>query len=259
MQGRDEVAELAGAFNEMAARLQQLKILENDLRRRDRLSALGKVAVGIAHEVRNPLGIIKTSAEIVQKGKSVSATDARMLGHVVDEVRRIDQLIRDFLEFAKPQAPTLELLDLLSVIKRVQEFCGPEFERLNIRVNVSLDANPLPVLADANQIFQAVLNLVLNALDAMPLGGELGIRLERREGFALLSFSDTGRGISPEIQDRIFDPFFTTKQSGSGLGLAKVYAIMEAHHGRVECVSQGGRGATFSLLLPLQKTLDADA
>jgi signal transduction histidine kinase len=251
--GKDEIGELARVFNHMAERLGQLQRLETDLRRRDRLSALGEVAVGIAHEVRNPLGTIKTSAELVRKGNSLSASDAKLLGYVIDEVRRIDGLIEDFLSFTRPRAPALRLLSFATVIERVATLCEPELSRHDIRLSVENDSGNTLVEADEDHLFQACLNLLLNAIDAMGNGGSLTVRLYRRDDWLHIAFSDTGPGIPDEIADKIFNPFFTTKPHGTGLGLAKVFSIMESHHGRVDVLSQTGVGATFTLILPISK------
>lgn len=251
VQGGDEVAELAGAVNQLAVKLGQLHELEAQLRRRDRLSALGEVAVGIAHEVRNPLGIIKTSAELVQKKGNLPPADARLLGYVIDEVRRIDGLIKNFLAFARPAPPVLAKTRAIDVIERVTRFAQPELARHDIILKLEDAAGDAVVLADENQLYQACLNLILNAVDAMAAGGTLAISLRSQGPNLLIAFADTGHGISPELKERIFNPFFTTKELGTGLGLAKVFAFMESHGGGVECESTPGHGAIFTLTLPL--------
>jgi signal transduction histidine kinase len=249
--GNDEVAELAKAYNHMAERLGQLQAVESELRRRDRLSALGEVAVGIAHEVRNPLGIIKTSAELVRKRDNLPAADNKLLGYVIDEVRRIDSLIEEFMSFARPRAPIMRPLPFASVIERVATFCELELTGHDIHLDVIDHSGEAQVNADEDHLYQACLNLVLNAIDAMATGGTLTITLETRDGTLRAAFTDTGHGIPLEIQDKIYNPFFTTKPRGTGLGLAKVFSVMESHRGRVECASTVGQGTTFTLILPL--------
>lgn len=251
VQGSDEVAELAQAFNHMSERLSQLRTLEAELRRKDRLSALGEVAVGIAHEIRNPLGTIKTSSELVRKREGLSAGDIKLLGYVIDEVRRIDSLIDEFLSFARPTAPTLRRLPLAAVAQRVADFCAPELSSRNIALEVADDSEGAMINGDENHLFQATLNLVLNAGDAMPGGGTLKIRAWRDGDTARLSFEDTGDGIPPDLHEKIFDPFFTTKPHGTGLGLAKVFSVMENHGGVVDLVSAPGKGSRFTLSLPI--------
>jgi signal transduction histidine kinase len=251
--GDDEVADLATAFNRMTARLADLHMLEAQLRRRDRLSALGEVAVGIAHEVRNPLGVISTSAELVRKKGALAPADAKLLGYVIDEVRRINNLITEFLSFAKPTPPLLVPLKAIDVVKRVAEFCEPELGRQNVELAIIDDAPGAMVEGDQDQLYQAGLNLILNALDAMPDGGRLAIRLYRVEGQLRISFVDSGPGVPAELQERIFNPFFTTKPSGTGLGLAKSFSILESHGGRIEYADTPAGGAMFTLVLPLYR------
>jgi len=250
-QGNDEVTDLAVAFNRMAARLGDLHNLEAQLRRRDRLSALGEVAVGIAHEVRNPLGVISTSAELVKKRGELSPPDTKLLGYVIDEVRRINNLITEFLSFAKPNPPVLVALKVIEVVKRVAEFCEPELSRQNITLKIEDEAPGAVIEGDQDQLYQVSLNLILNAIDAMADGGRLVIRLFRTGDQLMIAFRDTGPGVPAGLQERVFNPFFTTKPNGTGLGLAKAYTILESHHGRIECSSPPGGGATFMLVLPL--------
>jgi two-component system, sporulation sensor kinase E len=249
--GRDEVAELAAAFNDMADRLAKARDLEAQLRRQQRLSALGEVAVGIAHEVRNPLGVIKTSAQLLQKRSNLPETDNRLLSHVADEVRRIDGLISEFLNFARPRPSVLRQIDPMTVVSRAAEFCAPEFDKRHVAFS-AIDRSPgTTVAADEDHLFQVFLNLFLNGVEAMPSGGNLRVMRERSGGEMRMLVTDTGTGIAPEIHDKIFNPFFTTKEHGSGLGLAKVFTIMESHRGRVEFDSAPGRGTTFTLIFPI--------
>lgn len=250
VEGRDEVAELAAAFNEMADRLAKSQELEAQLRRQQRLSALGEVAVGIAHEVRNPLGVIKTSAELLQKRGHLPETDVRLLGHVADEVRRIDHLIREFLNFAKPRPSVLHPLDPMEISRRAAEFCRAEFERHGITLTIEDKTEGARIAADEDHLYQVFLNLFLNAIEAMPNGGRLSVLRDRFDGETRITVADDGIGIPPEILDKIFNPFFTTKEHGSGLGLAKVFTIMESHGGRVEVLSSPEKGTSFALIFP---------
>jgi signal transduction histidine kinase len=260
IEGRDEVAELAVAFNDMAERLAHSQELEEQLRRQQRLTALGEVAVGIAHEVRNPLGVIKTSAQLLQKRGHLPETDSRLLSHVADEVRRIDALIGEFLAFARPRPSVLQRIDPLPVVRRAADFCGPEFEKHRVTLVIQDHAPDSAIAADEDHLFQVFLNLFLNAVEAMPNGGNIRVSRDCRGGEMRIAVSDTGAGIPEDIQDKIFNPFFTTKEHGSGLGLAKVFTIVESHRGRVEFSSAHGKGTTFTLAFPLKPgTPDDDA
>jgi len=253
VEGNDEVAELAEAFNGMSQRLEQLHELESQLRRRDRLSALGQVAAGIAHEVRNPLGIIRTSAELIRKRQRIAEGDLQLLENVIGEVRRIDQLITDFLAFVKPVSLIQLPLRTSDVITRVTRFCEPELIVRGVALEVVDEAPEAWVDGDADALYQAALNVVLNAIDAMPGGGKLLIGQRIVGKFLCLRFTDSGPGLPEAVRERVFDPFFTTKPQGTGLGLAKVLSVMEGHRGSVECRNETGGGATFEFILPLSR------
>lgn len=253
--GGDELAELSVTFNHMTERLRELQHLEAQLRRRDRLHTLGEVAMGLAHEIRNPLGIIKTATQLLHRRASLPAADMRHLEYVISEVTRINDLITEFLDFAKPSAPIRSIQPARQLLEDVLGFCAPELETHRVEAVIDERAPGATVYADARQLTQACLNLILNAIDAMPSGGRLTLSISRGQAdkgraVTMISVSDTGQGIEPEIIERIFNPFVTTKASGTGLGLAKVFSIMENHDGRVECVSESGAGATFNLYLP---------
>jgi two-component system, sporulation sensor kinase E len=253
--GGDELAELSVTFNHMTERLRQLQHLEAQLRRRDRLHTLGEVAMGLAHEIRNPLGIIKTATQLLHRRASLPETDMRHLEYVISEVTRINELITEFLDFAKPSAPIRSTQSARRLLEDVLGFCAPELATHNVQALIDEQAPGATVYADARQLTQACLNLILNAIDAMPDGGRLSLttahgQTDNQRCVTRISVTDTGLGIDPEIAERIFNPFVTTKASGTGLGLAKVFSIMENHDGRVECVSEQGAGATFHLYLP---------
>ena len=248
--GNDELAELSSTFNHMTARLDQLHHLEAQLRRRDRLHALGEVAMGLAHEIRNPLGIIKTATQLLHRRADLGETDKRHLEYVVSEVTSINDLITEFLDFAKPSAPVRAQQAARPLVEDILGFCKPELESHNIDALIDDQAPGATLYADAGQLKQACLNLILNAIDAMPDGGHLTVRINREDDYTIIGFADTGEGIAADMLERIFTPFVTTKASGTGLGLAKVFSIMDSHDGRIECISEKGAGATFNLYIP---------
>ena len=248
--GNDELAELSSTFNHMTARLGQLHHLEAQLRRRDRLHALGEVAMGLAHEIRNPLGIIKTATQLLHRRADLGETDKRHLEYVVSEVTRINDLITEFLDFAKPSAPVRALQPARPLVEEILGFCKPELENHNIDAHIDDQAPGAMLYADAGQLKQACLNLIVNAIDAMPEGGSLTVRIAREDNYTVIGIADTGQGIAPDMMERIFTPFVTTKASGTGLGLAKVFSIMDSHDGRIECISEIDAGATFNLYIP---------
>ncbi|WP_293861206.1 ATP-binding protein [uncultured Alsobacter sp.] len=249
IRGQDEVAEVSEAFNRMTRELARLKEVEEKLRRRERLSTLGEVAAGLAHEVRNPLGIIKTTAELLQLSAALDDTEKRRLGYVVEEVRRIEALIRDFLSFAKAPQVTTPIRPR-DIVERALAFTQQEAEKRRVSLTFEDGAPDATILGDPGQIYDAVLNLVLNALDALPAGGHLRISQAVRGRSLMMTFADDGPGVPEDIVPRVFDPFVTGRPAGTGLGLAKVFAVMESHGGRV--VYRGsGAGAVFELSFPL--------
>lgn len=253
--GGAEIAELGATFNTMAERLEEMQELERQLRRRDRLSALGGVAAGLAHELRNPLSIIKTSADYVKQNEHLAEPETRFLAYIGEEVERIDRLVSEFLAFAKPSLLTLSTVRPFESAERVCALCRLQLEQSGITVEMKDAAPAVTVAGDDNQIFQAVLNLVINAIEAMPSGGTLRITQAVLGSDLVLIFGDTGPGVPSDLEERIFNPFFTTKVDGTGLGLAKVFAVMESHGGRVECRSEADHGAKFCLYFPLRSAL----
>lgn len=262
VRGQDELGHLAMAFNSMAFQLEGLRKMEAKLRRRERLITLGEIAAGLAHEVRNPLGIIKTSAELLQNSPNLTDVELRRLGYVVDEVRRIDHLIRDFLAFAKPPQRMVDLPPA-ALVERVLGSCQSEIERQNVAVRVEDRTRGIMVHVDRDQMIQTCLNLVLNALQAMetvpePAGGRPLAQSRPRLDILIASsgddvhfvFADNGPGIPPHLIDRIFDPFVTTKDSGTGLGLARVFAVAEGHGGWIEARNNPQGGAIFEFVIP---------
>jgi len=248
--GNDELAELSSTFNHMTVRLGQLHHLEAQLRRRDRLHALGEVAMGLAHEIRNPLGIIKTATQLLHRRADLGDNDKRHLEYVVSEVTRIIDLITEFLDFAKPRAPVRCVQPARPLVEDILGFCKPELESHRVEARIDDQAPGATLYADARQLKQACLNLIINAIDAMPDGGHLTVGIAQEDDYTVISITDTGEGIAPDMMERIFTPFVTTKASGTGLGLAKVFSIMDSHDGRIECVSDKGAGATFNLYIP---------
>jgi two-component system, sporulation sensor kinase E len=256
--GGDELAQLSSTFNHMTERLGELHYLEAQLRRRDRLHALGEVAMGLAHEIRNPLGIIKTATQLLHRRADLPDTDKRHLEYVVSEVSRINDLITEFLDFAKPNPPLRVVQPARPLVEEILGFCAPELATHNIDAQVDDQAPGAMMYADAKQLKQACLNLILNAIDAMPDGGRLTVGIRTVGDNTVISIADSGQGIAPDMIERIFTPFVTTKASGTGLGLAKVYSIMESHDGSIECTSEKDAGATFSLYIPAMGEDDED-
>ena len=252
--GNDEVAELSDSFNIMAGQLELMQRENVKSARHERSRMLGEIALGFAHEIRNPLLVIKTSAELVHGKLPESGKESRLLGLAIEEVGRIDSLVAEFLSFAKPApfTPTFFRLDTLA--QNVLELSAADFAAKGIVclfVNATPNAQEVRVLGEENKIRQALLNLLLNSAEAMPGGGSLTVRLYRPEamGRVCLEVADTGTGIPENLLATMHLPFISTKKSGLGLGLAKTYAIIEEHGGVITCTSAPGRGTTFTVCL----------
>lgn len=253
-EGGRELVELAGGFNAMAANLDRLHELEAAMRRREQFAALGEAAAAIAHEIRNPLGIIKTSGQVIRMKAPLADGSDRLIGFILDEVDRIDRLVQDLLDYVRPKEPESEPLDLrLDIVLRVLDFAAPELDRRGVTMALSAPDEPLPILGDRRHLYDAVLNIVLNAMDAMPGGGQLTVEIRREEGEAVARIEDSGDGVPEEIRARIFDPFVTSKPRGTGLGLAKVRSVVEQHGGRIEFETAKAEGTTFTLRFPLRR------
>ena len=245
--GSDEVAGLSRDFNTMSRQLEVMQREKEQAANRERASILGEIALGFAHEIRNPLLVIKTSAEVLHNRLTMSAQDTRLLGFVVEEVERINALLSEFLGYAKPAVPVMAPASLAGLADVALTLCQARLEQRGVTGSLTRELQDDTVLCDANQIQQVLLNLILNAIDAMPDGGELRLRVYGHGEQVCLDVADTGRGMSAELLRTIHLPFVSTKEKGLGLGLAKAYAIIEGHGGSIVCASEEGRGTTFTI------------
>lgn len=230
--------------------LGEIRRLQSELRRRDRLVALGNMAAGIAHEVRNPLSAIKGLARFFMEASPEGSDESRMADIMTKEVLRLDKVVGDLLDFARPDVLNLTDVALNELVERSHDMVRSDMDARNIRFEADLPQPPLSVRLDRDRMTQVLLNLFLNAVQAMPDGGKLTVR-GRMEGSELaLEVADMGCGIAPERLADIFSPYFTTKASGTGLGLSIVHKIVEAHDGTIEVASTPGEGTVFKLRFP---------
>lgn len=280
MDGADEFSGLARSFNRMAKSLreseQELKQTYRELAHQQRMAAMGELTARIAHEIKNPLGIIKGSAQILVDETEPPEIKTEVGRYIIEEVNQLRVRIHDLLSHAKPMPPNLESVDLNQILEERIRFWESQKTGQG-RIVVERAFNPAipPLNLDRKLIKQLTLNLIINASEAMDQGGRLTIATDlhhpaengngrlkngtengehgRQDGrYVQLLFEDTGMGIPEENQQKIFDPFFTTKEKGTGLGLSAVYRIVDKHGGKIGVVSAPGKGTRFTILLPLK-------
>ena len=224
---------------------------EEQLRRADRLSALGELSAGMAHEIRNPLGSIKGAVEILRADYRPEDPKYEFIQILLKETDRLNLIVQEFLGFARPKQPELQPADLNEAIESVLTLTALEAKKAGVIVEKRLDPSIGMRSLDMNLLRQAFLNLVLNAIQAMESGGVLTIVSTLRGDAIEITVADTGIGINEENRKKLFSPFFTTKKYGTGLGLAIAYRIIENHRGTIDVTSGPGKGTTFTVKIPV--------
>ena len=226
--------------------------LKEQLSRAKHLSTLGEMTAVISHEIRNPLGIIKSSAELLKK-KMADVYPANTIPNIiVEEAGRLNEIISDFLNFARPQAPNLLPYRVEEVLEKNLAFLSPQIkeELYTIKKDYSHD---LPeIMADPDMLYQAFLNILINSMQSMPGGGLIHVSISSNNDNLKILFEDEGKGIAEDILEKIWDPFFTTKEKGTGLGLGIVKNIIESHGGNVLIQNRPVRGVCVTIELPVK-------
>jgi len=239
--------------------LTQIRDLEEEMRRKEWLASLGEMSAGMAHEIRNPLGALAGAMQMLRKDVQADETSQRLVEIAVREATRLNAIITEFLQYARPPALNLVECDLNKVLAETFDLVQHEARtRTNITVEIAPCSDALPAQVDQDQMRQVFWNLAVNAFDAMPKGGQLTVSTGcrkvdvggRKADVIEVSFHDTGEGIPKKNVDKIFLPFFTTKKSGSGLGLAAVHRIVDLHGGWIKVESDEGSGTRFGVCLP---------
>jgi PAS domain S-box-containing protein len=233
--------------------LDSIESINTQLQVSERLSALGRITAGVAHEVKNPLNSMRLWLENLKESLPADADGtAQQAVQVLDkEIDRLDEVVKRFLDFTRPMEIRLEATQLADILREVVEVAQPQLRKSKVEVAQLLPIDVPEVYVDRGLLKQAVLNLVLNALEAMPNGGRLHLVLSRRGEMAEITVGDTGKGIAPENRQKIFQLFFTTRPGGSGIGLASTFRIVQLHNGSIDFTSEVGRGTTFRIELPL--------
>ncbi len=239
--------------------LTQVYKIQEEILRMDRLVSLGKLASGIAHELRNPLAGIKTTAQALSEEMSFNDSKREYLSRITKEIDRLNELLKSFFSFAKPQRLNLATCHIKDIVNEIIPFLIKEIADKGIRFIESYHPELPKIRVDKNQMHQVFLNLFLNAIQAMPTGGQLRIQVHPlissgsdgiSQRFIRILISDTGKGIPANLVNKIFDPFFTTKPKGIGLGLSIAYQIIKKHEGTIQVQSEWERGTMFDIRLP---------
>jgi PAS domain S-box-containing protein len=262
MEGRKRVSvsvqEIQGAGERMGALvtlrdLDSIESINTQLQVSERLAAVGRITAGVAHEVKNPLNSMRLWLENLKESLPPETDEAAQQAvHVLDmEIDRLDAVVKRFLDFSRPMDVRLEPTQLAELLQEVLEIAQPQMAKANVQVAQLLPFGVPEVFVDRALLKQAVLNLVLNAVEAMPSGGQLQLTLNRRGEMAEITVGDTGKGIPLENRQKIFQLFFTTRPGGSGIGLASTFRIVQLHNGSIDFTSEVGRGTTFRIELPL--------
>lgn len=233
--------------------LDSIESINTQLQVSERLAALGRITAGVAHEVKNPLNSMRLWLENLRESLSDDAeAGAQQAVQVLDkEIDRLDAVVKRFLDFTRPMDVRLEPTQLADLLRDVMSVAQPQLRKAGVQVAQLLPIGIPEVYVDRGLLKQAVLNLVLNAVEAMPDGGQLRLVLSRRGEMAEISVTDTGKGILPEHRQKIFQLFFTTRPGGSGIGLASTFRIVQLHNGSIDFTSEAGQGTTFRIELPL--------
>src|SRR5713101_5900806 len=252
VQGIQENGEQMGALVTLRD-LDSLESINTQLQVSERLAALGRITAGVAHEVKNPLNSMRLWLENLKESLPAEQDGASQQAvQVLDkEIDRLDAVVKRFLDFTRPMDIRLEATQLAELLKEVQEVARPQFQKSNIQLAQLLPIDVPEAYVDRALLKQAVLNLLLNAAEAMPGGGQLRLVLSRRGEMAEIAVGDTGNGIPVENRQKVFQLFFTTRPGGSGIGLASAFRIVQLLNGSIDFTSEVGRGTTFRIELPL--------
>jgi len=234
-------------------RAQERLKLKEQLSRAEHLSTLGEMVAGISHEIRNPLGIIKSSSELLKKKMASYDPSNSIPDIIIEESIRLNYIITDFLNFAKPRIPNLIACDVEAVLEKNINFLASHIEKEGYTVEKYYDNNIPEITADSDMLYQAFLNILINAMQAMPEGGKIHVAIQSADNTVKIFFEDEGEGIPQDLMEKIWDPFFTTKAKGTGLGLGIVKNIIESHSGSVQISARPGAGARVKVELPVKQ------
>ena len=251
--GQDELAEMAGAFNRMTSIIRHNKDMEASLAQQGKMASLGVLSSGVAHEINNPLGVILGYAGYIEGKMTEDDPNYKYIHEIKRESKRCKKIVQDLLSYARTPRPSQELTDLNQLLTQIVDFAANHTDMRGVTIKTEFTPTLPAVMLDGDQMRQVAINLILNAGGAMPDGGSLIIRTTQVDaGHVRIAFTDSGCGIHAEFIEKIFEPFYTTKERGTGLGLAITRQIIERHHGRIDINSEPGKGTTVTVTLPVE-------
>ncbi len=260
---KDEFGEVAASFNDMAHSLNEQM---HKMQRAEQMTVVGEMAASIAHELRNPLTGIKIALTMLMENKNLTETENEIAQTSFSQIKRMESLIKEVLDFARPKEPEYKITDVNDVIDKTVSFIEAVSSQSNqsngeaaVKVVKSLSPDVPEIMVDPMQLQQAIMNIVLNAYDAMPGGGILRVKTLLENSSVAVTISDTGAGIEQKDLNKIFKPFFTTKVKGTGLGLAIIKGIVERHGGDIQLVSKVGEGTSVTITLPVTRAIAAQS
>lgn len=254
VEGADELAEMAGAFNRMTEIIRRNREMESSLAQQGKMASLGVLSSGVAHEINNPLGVILGYAGYIEGKMSEDDPNYKYIHEIKRESKRCKKIVQDLLSYARTPRPTLETTDLNGLLQQIVDFAANHTDMRAVEIVTEFAADIPMIELDGDQMRQVAINLILNAGGAMPEGGTLAIRTERAPDERIrIQFRDSGCGIPAENLDKIFEPFYTTKERGTGLGLAITKQIIDQHHGEITIESVIGEGTCVTVTLPINK------
>ena len=253
-----EIDNLVDSFNDLidklnTAYLKLKSIYDERMKKADRMINVGQIAAGLAHEIKNPISGTLSALQIAINEFNLSESEKEILKEMRSQLMKVDRIIRELLQFARPKPLNLVPVEIVHLLARSFSLLEPKLKAKKIKVNVHVDESIEPLNLDPDRIQQVIVNILLNAIDAVKKGGEIKIELMQDENHVKLSIQDNGPGIPRDELEKIFEPFYTTKPGGTGLGLAICKQIIESHNGKIEVKSEQGKGSTFIILLPKNK------
>jgi signal transduction histidine kinase len=250
-----EVGELNQAYAEMIEALERSR---EQIVRAGKLAVVGEMAAVMAHEVRTPLGILRSSAQLLERQPNLGERERELSGFIISETDRLNRLVTMLLECASPRPPDFKPHELHDIIAHVLDLLASRAEHKHVRLQRRLTAQHSILVCDREQLIQIVLNLVINALHFVPSGGRIVVATRNEDGSLIVSVADDGPGIPPELRPRVFDPFFTRREGGIGLGLTIVQQIVQVHHGEIWVTESQWGGACFNIRFDLDNRMDKD-